>query len=66
MWGYVVSIFNSYSATVLLTCLYIIIYPNTAKLQSNHRTYVSDIKPDIDHSDVIGDYKSDVALVGVL
>ena len=27
-----------------------IIYPNTAELQSNHRLYNSDIKPDIDHS----------------
>ena len=30
---------------------YIIIYPDTAKLQSNHKFYKSDIKPAIDHSD---------------
>ena len=29
-----------------------------AKLQSNHRFYKSDIKPDIDHSDTQHDYNT--------
>ena len=31
--------------------LYIYIYPETTKLQSNHRFYIKNIKPAIDHSD---------------